>query len=636
MECLSTRTSALYTFRSLGAPDLVQLTKTTKTKESSTYHYTTGIDVSSSAAIAAHLNTLTFTLGESQVWFGRTPGWKIAAGTYCSYNAFSKLDIRVNAKIPGSVEAVALDLRGEEHKVADHHWREVYMSAMMRAMLLKDSDQYFVASCRHENPLSSPREAAQFFDAFEQLFLAGPQVGASYLVQSPSLECNFMVDTFLKVLEVTGEFKLAEQCLERLAKYHSAAKTLLAKVLIMSEKEIDAVKTMVAGVKSDPRDAQMLALEAEFCLKKGRLDLAHDSGLRSVAAAPVEFFSWDVLTQVYIAEENYEQALLTLNSAPLQQSAPMDTIRMPLAKKIHSPLPTDGVIDEVWAVDSNDDSETADASLLRLPASGLKGSALRAFDLLGMIFQKVGWPGLMRYRGEVFLMETEANAKSKETTPDTKTINPDETQPKETDNGSTGETVSNGNGHLESTEAPTARKMSTTASRNIKSKRLCERRLDSLFMVLYEDVRAYSDWQRELVHRESQQLPFNKTSLEWEVFGSVAQRLGHEPQAIQAFQKSLEMRFSHRVAWKLLEHYYKVRDYTKALELIVKLTAWNHRWYIEFSPRLSELFRGIVAREGLTKVQSIVNAAFSRTGALVLTEKLLADIKAFKSPGTEL
>ncbi len=43
-------------------------------------------------------------------------------------------------------------------------------------------------------------------------------------------------------------------------------------------------------------------------------------------------------------------------------------------------------------------------------------------------------------------------------------------------------------------------------------KRLCERWLDNLFMVLYEDLRIYTIWRAELAHYESQSIAYESSA----------------------------------------------------------------------------------------------------------------------------
>jgi hypothetical protein len=126
-------------FRELGPPDLCHVIKTTGkagqkevrcryfaclstqthpfSLQIGSYHYVSGVDASSSASLAAYLNSLNYTVEETPGWFfGSTTTkspWKIRGGVFCSFNAFSRVDVRVEVKIPGGVEAYVIDVRGE-------------------------------------------------------------------------------------------------------------------------------------------------------------------------------------------------------------------------------------------------------------------------------------------------------------------------------------------------------------------------------------------------------------------------------------------------------------------------------------------------------------------------------------------
>lgn len=60
---------------------------------------------------------------------------------------------------------------------------------------------------------------------------------------------------------------------------------------------------------------------------------------------------------------------------------------------------------------------------------------------------------------------------------------------------------------------------------DFSSKRLCERWLDNLFMVLYEDLRVLTVWRAEMAHFKAQHMPYRKTATEWEILGDLALRL---------------------------------------------------------------------------------------------------------------
>jgi len=63
------RTDSLQSLRELGPPDLVHLVKQpvkSTAKSVGVYHHVTGIDASSSASLAAYINTVTYTPNDKQ------------------------------------------------------------------------------------------------------------------------------------------------------------------------------------------------------------------------------------------------------------------------------------------------------------------------------------------------------------------------------------------------------------------------------------------------------------------------------------------------------------------------------------------------------------------------------------------
>ena len=122
------RTESLPGLRELGPPDLVHLTKQSikgSSKQIGVYHHVTGIDASSSASLAAYVNTLSFNPTDKTQ--------KVISGTYCCYNAFSHLDMRVEVKIPGGVESYCVDERGDRRIATDGLWLETFLCGVLSA-----------------------------------------------------------------------------------------------------------------------------------------------------------------------------------------------------------------------------------------------------------------------------------------------------------------------------------------------------------------------------------------------------------------------------------------------------------------------------------------------------------------------
>ena len=113
------------------------------------------------------------------------------------FNAFSRVDIRVDVKIPGGVNAYVIDLRGERygqdyscwhaiittsrHEATPEIWQETYVSAILRAILYSDDPAYWLEAYRKLDPITSPESEIRFLQGAEALFMKGG-VGLSLLL----------------------------------------------------------------------------------------------------------------------------------------------------------------------------------------------------------------------------------------------------------------------------------------------------------------------------------------------------------------------------------------------------------------------------------------------------------------------
>lgn len=89
------------------------------------------------------------------------------------FNAFSRVDVRVDVKIPGGVQAYVIDLRGERHEATPEIWQETYLSAVLRAILYADDANYRLAGYRKLDPITTPEGEHRFLHAAEALFMKG-------------------------------------------------------------------------------------------------------------------------------------------------------------------------------------------------------------------------------------------------------------------------------------------------------------------------------------------------------------------------------------------------------------------------------------------------------------------------------
>lgn len=116
---------------------------------------------------------------------------------------------------------------------------------------------------------------------------------------------------------------------------------------------------------------------------------------------------------------------------------------------------------------------------------------------------------------------------------------------------------------------------------SFSNKRLCDRWLDNLFMVLYEDLRQYTIWRAEVQHYRQVQALYRKSGTDWEIYGDLATRLHHKDEAKDAYQRCVDQKFSAKALVRLLEIYADEGQLHKAMEVSIKLCVYHERWYHE-------------------------------------------------------
>ncbi|KAF1812978.1 chaps-domain-containing protein [Eremomyces bilateralis CBS 781.70] len=661
---LAARTESLPALRELGPPDLVHLVKQpakSPTKQFGVYHHVTGVDASTSASLAAYINTLTYTPHDKTN--------KVA--------------------IPGTVEAYCIDERDNKRVATDDLWLETYLCSVLRAYSYADDGTgesiKRIIGVRRFNPITSTDSEHKFMDAAERLFFNGWQLGSDPEIQVPNLVSNHLTTGLLNYIHTTGRYASGINLFEKLRSKDPEISSLLARVYFAADEEVKAVQLLHEAIQELPMDYSLLDCQAEFCNKKNRPDLALEIAKRSVVSAPSEFGTWARLAEIYISMEDWDLALLTLNSCPMFTYQDKDAPRLPEPLRVSLPILPESMCDEI------DDSQTPDMEMVhpqlrKLHAASFKGTFLKAYTLLTEITKKIGWDQLLKIRSQVFVMEEEyrnekqtvhsvshsrnasttalrssspatnghgedgRNKDDEDAEKEEKDDDEDAEKGSESDDSaspSQSEPSKDSNMGLERPQLTVASEVvhaggsddpegaNNTNYTQFRNKRLCERWLDNLFMVLYEDLRVYTIWRTEMAQYRQQQLVYKKSAEEWEILGELADRLHHYDEAVEAYQACLGIQFSPRAMKGVLKMYEKNGDVRLILGGLIRLVTWQYRWYSEFSPVLLFTVRKLIEDEGGVKVRSIIQGTSMPQNVLDLTHHYAQLCSSFKSSGSE-
>ncbi|KAJ2660278.1 bud site selection protein [Coemansia sp. RSA 1199] len=455
-EALAMRTESLGMIRELGPPDLCHIVKIHSSNRTEpdigSYHHVLGVDTSSSASLAAYINSLQYSLNDKPGWFGPGNNWKIASGTYCTYNAFSKLDLRVQIKIPGGVDAYAINVQGERQDVTEELWTECHVSGILRAILYSDPAEYSVTGLRRLTLAANMREEARVIEALMEQFWHGWRLGSNAETQVASHSRNYLVDGLMAYFAGQGRYNdCAGEILSPLAYAPLGGRqqqadsrssldfkgidpnvaALLAEAYMGGDQEVQGVRVMHQALKAKPSCYSMLYTQAEFLRLKKQHKAACKIALMAVKYAPSEFHAWAKLTEVYIDDNDFQNALLTLNTCPMYTYVDRDYPRVPTPRRINYPVKSE-VLEEYNLGDNftngnygsvpmnprpSADSDAPGAAeeqtqnetsfILRLAAPTLKGTFAHAYKLLSNIVSTIGWDELLQLRSTVFVMEEE-------------------------------------------------------------------------------------------------------------------------------------------------------------------------------------------------------------------------------------
>lgn len=155
----------------------VTIRKLTRTgfSQVGSYHYVSGVDVSSSASVAAYFYSLTNSIDAPSTWLGgkSRPDIHITRGCFAAFNAFSRSDVRVEVKMPGGVDAYSIDARGDRWPMDARLWQETYVSAMARSILYADDATFRLAGYRKLPPFRSAEDEQRFLSDAEGCFHKG-------------------------------------------------------------------------------------------------------------------------------------------------------------------------------------------------------------------------------------------------------------------------------------------------------------------------------------------------------------------------------------------------------------------------------------------------------------------------------
>ncbi|SCU90388.1 LANO_0D08570g1_1 [Lachancea nothofagi CBS 11611] len=655
----------------IGPPDMVHVTKFDKFRQVETgeYHYLTGLDTSSEVMPIAYLNILGLNDGsQASLASGSTPsksGHRVT--TYCTANVFSNVDVRIRYESPKHFQLTVTDFLSGSSKstMTPELWEETFVSGFVRAVITNTDKERKLPGLVEfpialENGLAYSEKCVSLLCKF---LPRGPELGCDLTKHGfASFKNNYLVASLLTFLQVAGKLnmfvvELLHKLCESDPKNEVCYRTALVAVMMNSEAHDSmAIKTISNSMQKLFPDGlsrleqdqlayagDFLNLQVDFLMSKNDFQLALPLVQKTTAICSDNFEAWSKLAQCYIKLQDYKSAMFAINSLPpLLSSDPCkdamwkeasedryyvkplcsrpgsrlqsneynfisttlkaikdhDLSSMIYGRIVMPPQANRGCIKEIWDgpcmslgpiygpqsknlinfVSTQEVASLEDSDLLQrnTMANQLSWSLSIAYDLLMNIVSDIGWNSLLELRSKIFVMERER------TTDYTGTLQPE-----------------------------------------FKTKRLCEKWLDQLFLNLYEDLKITCNVEE---HREEMY-----SGLEWELLGLAHLRTWNWADAVPCLRTSIMARFDVVSAEKLLDLYLtrqypvsNVLDPDVLLSLIVEKISYESRFYNYLQlPNLHVLTR-LCSLSGVENVRNHIYALPSaQRGIVALMDKLL-------------
>lgn len=172
-------------------------------------------------------------------WFGLTNNsWTISKSTFCSFNAFTGSDVRVEARIPGGVKSFVVDVMGIKRGTDLECWQETYLSSILRGLnpILFNSNNDDNKAKRSIDGLFNLQTEMKILETASRCFFKGRKLGNPIGPHLAGNHDNFLTLGVVGYFCGTGRPEIAVGFLKPFMEKDSNLKNLMMKCLLESSK----------------------------------------------------------------------------------------------------------------------------------------------------------------------------------------------------------------------------------------------------------------------------------------------------------------------------------------------------------------------------------------------------------------
>jgi hypothetical protein len=166
--------------------------------------------------------------------------WNLSRCTFCCFNAFAGVDVRVEAKIPGGVKSFCIDALGNRQPISAETWNEAFLSACLRSIFLIDRK---CAGRRNLSALLSAKVEMKFLGLAAQCFERGWKLGHQEGPSIAQAENNYLTRGVVDYFCGTGRPEIAIGFIKQKISAHPGLSGLLFECFVKAGKTVGTVIT---------------------------------------------------------------------------------------------------------------------------------------------------------------------------------------------------------------------------------------------------------------------------------------------------------------------------------------------------------------------------------------------------------
>ncbi|CCE64595.1 hypothetical protein TPHA_0I00890 [Tetrapisispora phaffii CBS 4417] len=351
-ESLGNRSSVLNALAvgkclSIGLPDLLHFTKIDRfyKNEVGEYLNITGIDFSNDVMPLSFLNILDSVSNSDAGGKGMETGNdKVRLMTFCCCNIFSDIDIRIRYESPKKYQVSAIDLHNPSLFVEldDDLWEETFVSCCIRSIIINE-DKLWKSPGLVELPflISEFKNAKRLVKSMcERLPLYYKAGFDSTKANDLTILHNNLTKALLKYLSIVSNdlndytIKILESLMVKDVQNNLIYQLVIIKILDQNEmNDIKLINLLNITIKEllnsvmkqkNKNDnlhllnctTEILIIQARFLMRRNDLEDALEVAKKVAALSSDSFESWFLLASIYVALEQYDNALYSINSIP--------------------------------------------------------------------------------------------------------------------------------------------------------------------------------------------------------------------------------------------------------------------------------------------------------------------------------